>query len=260
MVSRAGASKVFSGHLTQMITLNAHLSVSKGNATILKDAQIECGAGECLTILGENGAGKSVLLRSLALIETGAIGTVEVLGQSFELAGRPLQAGPWPDLTLVLQGLALWPHLTARQNILLAWRERKSNERVTEAALEGIFSKLEIEELLDRKPNQMSGGQRQRVALARAFALQPRVLLLDEPSSALDARRSLNLAEVLQDLKASGVTIVMVTHNLGFADKVADRFAFVDGGRIVERGSWAMLSNARDESLKEYLRLNAVRL
>jgi ABC-type polar amino acid transport system ATPase subunit len=123
-----------------------------------------------------------------------------------------------------------------------------------------MFSKLEIVELLDRKPTQMSGGQRQRVALARAFALQPRVLLLDEPSSALDARRSLNLAEVLQELKASGVTIVMVTHNLGFADKVADRFAFVGGGRIVEKGAWATLSHARDEALKEYLKLNAVRL
>lgn len=252
--------EVRTGYIVAMNALSATLSVSKGDVSILTDAQIACGAGECLAILGENGAGKSVLLRSLALIEVGALGSVEVFGKSFKLMGHPLRNGPWPDLTLVLQGLALWPHLTARQNILLAWSFRDPAERLSADSLDKLFSKLEIQELLGRTPSQMSGGQRQRVALARAFALRPRILLLDEPSSALDARRSLDLAEVLQDLKTSGVAIIMATHNLGFADKVADKFVFIDRGLTVESGLWQKLAKAEDIALLRYLRLNAVHL
>ncbi len=243
-----------------MSALSAKLSVSKGDVRILTDAQLVCEAGECVAILGENGVGKSVLLRSLALIEAGAQGSVDVLGRSFALNGQPLKHGPWPDLTLVLQGLALWPHLTARDNIMLAWSDREPTERLPPDSLDNLFSKLEIQELLGRTPTQMSGGQRQRVALARAIALKPRVLLLDEPSSALDARRSLDLAEVLQDLKASGVAIVVVTHNLGFAAKVADKFVFIDRGHTVESGLWQKLAKAEDVALLRYLQLNAVQL
>lgn len=254
------SSEVLAGHFAAMSALTATLSVSKGDFHILSDAQLACEAGQCLAILGENGVGKSVLLRSLALIEAGAHGTVEILGESFELAGQPLSEGPWPDLTLVLQGLALWPHLTAKENITLAWSDRDPAQRLSPDSLDKLFSKLEIQELLDRTPSQLSGGQRQRVALARAFALRPKILLLDEPSSALDARRSLDLAEILQELKASGVAIIMVTHNLGFADKVADRFVFIDRGRTVESGLWQQLAKAEDVALLRYLRLNAVQI
>lgn len=243
-----------------MSALAAKLQITKGDVCILEAAELKCEKGECTVILGENGVGKSVLLRSLALIEAGAYGTVDVLGKTFELTGTPLKEGPWPDLTLVLQGLALWPHLTARENILLAWSERDSSKRVSEGALEELFRKLEIQELLNRYPNQMSGGQRQRVALARAFALKPDVLLLDEPSSALDARRSLDLAAILNELKVSGVAIVMVTHNLGFADKVADKFTFIDRRKTVESGDWRKLSKAEDPALQSYLRLNSIQL
>jgi ABC-type polar amino acid transport system ATPase subunit len=241
-----------------MTMLSANLSAVKGGQPILTDVQIDCAGGECVTILGENGAGKSVLLRALALIEDGVQGSVTVLGTQYILDGADLPEGPWPDLSIVFQSLALWPHLSGGENILLPWRSRGPSRRFSEGALATLFQALEIEHLIDRLPSQMSGGQRQRVALARAIALRPKILLLDEPSAALDARRSLALLSLLHDLKADGTALVMVTHSLGFAAQIADNYAFLHDGGIQAEGPWSSIGATKSEPLQAYLKLNAV--
>ena len=241
-----------------MTLLSARLSAAKGGQLILTDVQITCASGQCVAILGENGAGKSVLLRALALVEEGAQGEVTALGTQYDLDGETLPEGPWPDLSIVFQSLALWPHLTGGENILLPWRSRDTNRRLSDEALAALLKALEIEHLVERLPSQMSGGQRQRVALARAIALQPKILLLDEPSASLDARRSLALLSLLQDLKAGGTAIVMVTHSLGFAAQIADNFAFLHDGGIQSEGPWSSIAATTSAPLQAYLKLNAV--
>lgn len=235
------------------------LQVRKGDALVLAEASIECAPGECIVILGENGAGKSVFLRSLALSEPGAHGLVEVLGQPFELAGEPLEEGPWPDLTIVLQSLALWPHLNTQENILMPWRRRHVSKRLDDDQLKGLFDALDISSLIERLPAELSGGQRQRVAIARALALRPAVLLLDEPSSALDARHSAVLIDRLLALKGQGSALICVTHNLGFAAKIADRYLFLDRGRPVDAGPWGNLSQSPSPVIQTYLELNTLK-
>lgn len=241
-----------------MTLLSARLSAAKGGQPILTDVQITCASGQCVAILGENGAGKSVLLRALALVEQGAQGHVTAFGTQYNLDGESLPHGPWPDLSIVFQSLALWPHLSGGKNILLPWRSRDPERRLSDEALAALLQVLEIEHLVERLPSQMSGGQRQRVALARAMALQPKILLLDEPSASLDARRSLALLSLLQTLKAQGTAIVMVTHSFGFAAQIADQFVFLHDGCIQAEGPWSSIADTKSAPLQAYLKLNAV--
>lgn len=235
------------------------LSVVKGERPVLREIEFNCDGGQCVAILGENGAGKSVLLRSLALVENGAFGEVTVLGESYRLDGHAPAAGPWPDLSIVLQSIALWPHLTAEENIRLPWARRDAAARLSDDALMNMLRRLELLDLLVRYPSELSGGQRQRIAIARLFAVKPQVILLDEPSAAMDARQSLLLLALLEEQKRAGVSIIFATHNLGFADKLADEYVFVHEGEAIDGGYWGSLLGSSSSEVQSYLRLNAFR-
>lgn len=234
------------------------ISVTKGGNTLVRDANFECATGSTLVILGENGAGKSVLIRAAAGLDHDAIGRLEIVGQAWTLPIQAEKPGPWPDLTVVLQSLVLWPHLTGRGNIMLALRSRAGEHRKSTRELQDIFERLEVSNLLDKHPAHMSGGERQRIALARAIALRPKVLFLDEPSAALDGKQALAVGELLNELKAAGTAIVCITHNLGFASRVADRYAFIDRGAIVSEGDWSALRTDPHEVLKAYISMYAL--
>ena len=240
-----------------MTAISAQISVVK-ERQLLTNIDVQCELGQCLAILGENGSGKSLLLRSLGLVEEGAQGFVEVLDQRFDLDGTPPTEAPWPDLSIVLQSLALWPHLTAEQNIRLPWAHRQAARRLDEGELEELIGQLELRPLLGQHPTKMSGGQRQRVAIARALAVKPKVLLLDEPTSALDARRAMTVLQILLKAKAQGVSLIVVTHSLGFASKLADRYLFLHNGAAGEAGPWRDLPRTENAELKAYLELNSV--
>lgn len=234
------------------------LSVAKGGKPIVRGAHLECAAGSTLVLLGENGAGKSVLMRAAAGLDDDASGRIEVAGKSWTLPLQSEAPGPWPELTIVLQSLVLWPHLTGRGNIMLPLKSRAANQRMTAAELEDLFRRLEIDALLEKVPAHMSGGERQRIALARAVALRPKVLFLDEPSSALDGRQAIAIGDLLNGLKASGTAIVCITHNLGFASRVADSYAFIHQGTIASAGAWSAIRSDSNEALKAYVSMYAL--
>jgi ABC-type polar amino acid transport system ATPase subunit len=234
-----------------------NLMVIKSSKCILADVSLNGHQGEAVVVLGENGAGKSVLLRSAACIESGATGVVQFKNDVFYLPIESGQRGPWPKVTIGFQHLALWPHLSGRDNIFLPWRLTETNQRMPERELERLFDRMDLLPLLEKLPSEMSGGERQRIAVTRAVALGPEVLLLDEPSSALDARHAIDLSDLLNDLKRRGTIIICSTHNLGFGARIADRFVFIDQGKITASGAWNELSAPSNEALQAFLTLNA---
>jgi len=214
---------------------------------VLKGIDLTVQPGEVVALLGPSGSGKSTLLRTINHLETVDAGSVTVDG---EFIGYELRHGKLHELRereilqrrtqvgIVFQNFHLFPHLTALENIteapLALKRLRKSEAR--ELAL-GLLDRVGLAEKADAYPRQLSGGQQQRVAIARALALQPKVLLFDEPTSALDPELVGEVLDVIRDLAKLGTTLVIVTHEIGFAREVADRVVFLDQGRIVEQGT-----------------------
>jgi ABC-type polar amino acid transport system ATPase subunit len=239
------------------VFLVENLNVFKGAKHVMVDVSLTAHEGEVVVILGENGAGKSILLRSAACIESGATGKVQLAHDVFHLPIESGQSGPWPSITLGFQHLALWPHLSGRENVLLPWQLATTARRMPEAELEWLFGRMDLSPLLAKLPSEMSGGERQRIAIARAVALRPQVLLLDEPSSALDARHAIDLSDLLNELKKRGTIIICATHNLGFGARIADRFLFVEQGKIIAGGPWNELAATRHEAVQAFLSLNA---
>jgi ABC-type polar amino acid transport system ATPase subunit len=233
------------------------LNVFKGDKCVMLNVAFAGRKGEIVVVLGENGAGKSILLRSAACIEHGATGTIRLEHEIFHLPIASGQRGPWPNVTLGFQHLALWPHLSGRANVLLPWRAATTERRMSEAELEWLFNRMDLTHILEKLPSEMSGGERQRIAVTRAVALGPQVLLLDEPSSALDARHAIDLSDLLNELKRRGTLIICATHNLGFGARIADRFLFVDQGRIIASGAWNELATASNQVVQAFLSLNA---
>ncbi len=230
------------------------ISVRKGGKLLLKPVNLEVKPGHAMAVLGPNGAGKSLLLRASALIEDGASGQVTLGARSWSYPTPMDGEGPWPALTIVLQSLALWPHLTGRGNIETPIRSASPvTARFDE--MERLMTALDVHEVADRRPAAMSGGQRQRVALVRALVMQSQVLILDEPTSALDSGHAERLLNELLGQKQRGTCILFATHSLGFAMRLADRFAFIMDGALVRTGVWAQLFNASEPAIREYLRL-----
>jgi ABC-type polar amino acid transport system ATPase subunit len=241
------------------LLLARDISVRRGAATLLAEASLACAPGQCVAVIGDNGSGKTTLLRALAGFEPGASGSLTFKDRLVDLAEGEPEPVLWPDLTIVLQGLALWPNLTARENILMPWRQRDPAARLSESDLNVLIEAFDLASLLTRRPAAISGGQRQRVALARAFALNPRCLLLDEPSSALDARHTAGLVAHIQMAKARGTGIVCVTHNLGLAAKIADTFCFMADGRTLVSGAWSDVTRTGVGALDAFLDLHSLR-
>jgi ABC-type polar amino acid transport system ATPase subunit len=230
-----------------------NISTRFGQDEIVCDVSLIVQPGEITAVIGPSGGGKSTLLRSLSLLDPPTSGRVEIDAHSYEF---PRQNGqfdevPWPTLGVVFQQLFLWPHLTLRQNINLPLELRglDSQKRVAKELLDYF----ELEAAADRYPNETSLGQRQRAAFIRAIVLEPRYLLLDEITSALDVEHVAKVLEQLTRLKSEGVGILIVTHLLGFARRAADQVIFLDHGKIVDCGGPSILAAPESDRLRRFL-------
>ena len=222
---------------------------------VLKGINIEVAPGTITTIIGPSGCGKSTLLRSLALLDPPTSGTVILDDQTLEFPRHePIPVDKiWPRLTVVFQQLFLWPHITIRENALLPLRSHGISD--PEDRVDQIFRELGIDNLSHRYPNQLSLGQRQLGAIARSFALEPRYLLLDEITSALDVEYVAMILEFLKRLRDRGVALLLISHLIDFAKKSADQIVFMDGGTIIEQGSPKILENPQTDRLERFLGL-----
>jgi ABC-type polar amino acid transport system ATPase subunit len=210
--------------------------------------------GQVTVIIGPSGSGKSTVLRCVNHLETPTSGEIWVDGQRVLHNGRNLNAIR-AEVGMVFQQFNLFPHLTALENVMLAQRvvrkrDRAEAERVARQQLERVG----IPEKADAFPGQLSGGQQQRVAIARALAMNPKVMLFDEPTSALDPEMIKEVLDVMLDLAREGMTMVVVTHEMGFARNAASEIIFMDHGKIVEKGNPAdFYRNPREERTRLFL-------
>ena len=221
----------------------------------LKSASLEVRSGEVVVIVGPSGSGKSTLLRTFNGLETITGGEVVVDGHALHGRGADLQALR-QRVGMVFQQFNLFPHLTVLDNLTLAPRQvLKLSAADAEARARALLAKVGLSAKCDVYPAQLSGGQQQRVAIARALAMQPAVMLFDEPTSALDPEMVGEVLEVMRLLAAEGMTMCVVTHEMGFARAVADRVIFMDGGEILcEDAPAAFFDTPRHERLQAFLR------
>lgn len=231
-----------------------NLSKRFGTFEALADVSLDIASGEVVCIVGPSGAGKSTLIRCInRLEEFDRPGVITVDGVEVR-RGREL-AAIRANVGMVFQSFNLFPHLTVMQNITLApVRVRsKSAAEASELALK-LLERVGLLSQADKFPGQLSGGQQQRVAIARALAMEPRVLLFDEPTSALDPEMVGEVLDVMRSLAGSGVTMMVVTHEMEFARQVADRVVFMDAGRIIEIGTPDELFDApREDRTRDFL-------
>jgi general L-amino acid transport system ATP-binding protein len=203
----------------------------------LRGINLEIERGEVVCVIGPSGSGKSTLIRCINRLEDfEAESEIRVDGTPV-IPGRSL-AKVRAEVGMVFQGFNLFPHLSVRENVMLAPRRVRGTTRA-EAAVQAdrLLARVGITEQADKYPEHLSGGQQQRVAIARALAMEPQVLLFDEPTSALDPEMVGEVLDVMKSLAGTGVTMIVVTHEMGFARQVADRVIFMDAGEIIETGS-----------------------
>jgi glutamate transport system ATP-binding protein len=205
-----------------------------GETQVLHGIDLDVAAGEVVVIIGPSGSGKSTLCRCVNRLETITCGTITVDGVPLPAEGREL-ARLRADAGMVFQSFNLFGHLTALQNIMLApVRVRGAARAAAKERAHELLARVGLADKGDAYPAQLSGGQQQRVAIARALAMDPKVLLFDEPTSALDPEMIQEVLGVLVELAAEGMTMIVVSHEMGFAQQAADRVVFMDGGRILE--------------------------
>ncbi|ACS99737.1 amino acid ABC transporter ATP-binding protein [Paenibacillus sp. JDR-2] len=230
------------------------LKKSFGKANILNGIDAEIAKGEVVVVIGPSGSGKSTFLRCLNLLETPTDGVIEYEGK--RLTDRNTNINELrQSMGMVFQQFNLFPHKTVLQNITLA-PMKVQNAAKAEADKTGLelLRRVGLEEKRDTYPNRLSGGQKQRVAIARALAMRPHVMLFDEPTSALDPEMVGEVLDVMKSLAKEGMTMVIVTHEMGFAREVGDRLLFIDGGQIVEQGPpREVFANPRHPRTKEFL-------
>jgi ABC-type polar amino acid transport system ATPase subunit len=227
---------------------------SFGDQVVLDAIDLRIERGEAIVIAGPSGSGKSTLLRCINGLEPIDAGTVTFDGQRIDTAGRNL-ARLRTRIGMVFQQFNLFPHMTVRRNITLAPIKAKGvPEAEAKAKADELLERVGIPEKADAYPADLSGGQQQRVAIARALAMEPALMLFDEPTSALDPEMIREVLDVMRDLARSGLSMVVVTHEMGFAREVCDRLVFIDEGRIVEEGPpEEFFTSARSERAKEFV-------
>ncbi|AWV34068.1 amino acid ABC transporter ATP-binding protein [Paenibacillus sp. FSL R7-0048] len=208
-----------------------------GKLEILKGIDLEIKKGEVVVVIGPSGSGKSTFLRCLNLLEQPTGGEITFEGESITSKKHDINATR-EKMGMVFQQFNLFPHKTVLQNITLApIKVRKQQQAVADKFAMELLKTVGLEDKKDVYPAQLSGGQKQRIAIARALAMQPHVMLFDEPTSALDPEMVGEVLEVMKKLAEDGMTMVIVTHEMGFAREVGDRILFMDGGFIVEQGT-----------------------
>ena len=215
----------------------SHLQKSFGKLEVLKDISYDVHEGEVVVIIGPSGSGKSTFLRCMNKLEEISGGEIVVDGHN--LTDRHVDINKVREnVGMVFQHFNLFPHMNVLQNLMLAPVDLKkaTKEKARERALQ-MLRKVGMEDKAEAYPDQLSGGQKQRVAIARALCMIPDIMLFDEPTSALDPEMVGEVLQVTKQLAADGMTMVIVTHEMGFAREVADRVLFMDGGYIVEQGT-----------------------
>lgn len=215
----------------------SHLQKSFGKLEVLKDISYDVHEGEVVVIIGPSGSGKSTFLRCMNKLEEISGGEIVVDGHN--LTDRHVDINKVREnVGMVFQHFNLFPHMNVLQNLMLAPVDLKkaTKEKARERALQ-MLRKVGMEDKAEAYPDQLSGGQKQRVAIARALCMTPDIMLFDEPTSALDPEMVGEVLQVMKQLAADGMTMVIVTHEMGFAREVADRILFMDGGYIVEQGT-----------------------
>jgi polar amino acid transport system ATP-binding protein len=207
---------------------------SFGELKVLREISTEIHKGEVVAVIGPSGSGKSTFLRCLNLLETPTSGKIFIDGVEIT-APRTNIMRIRQNVGMVFQHFHLFPHMTVLKNVMYAPMQVKQISK-GDARLEGmeLLSKVGLAEKADVYPSKLSGGQKQRVAIARALAMKPDIMLFDEPTSALDPEMVKEVLEVMKDLTKTGITMAIVTHEMGFAREVADRILFLDGGRLAE--------------------------
>ncbi|WP_276521953.1 amino acid ABC transporter ATP-binding protein [Gordonia terrae] len=237
---------------------------SFGSVQVLKGISLEVARGEVLCLIGPSGSGKSTFLRCvnhLEVVNAGRlyvdgdlIGYRERSGKLYEMSAKDA-ATQRPDIGMVFQHFNLFPHRTALENVIEAPMQVKRQSR-SEAVDKAryLLDRVGLSTRADAYPAQLSGGQQQRVAIARALAMDPKLMLFDEPTSALDPELVGDVLKVMRELAASGMTMMVVTHEMGFAREVADQLVFMDGGVVVERGDpREVLSDPKEQRTREFL-------
>ena len=232
-----------------------NISKSFGTNLVLDGISLDVAQGEVVCVIGASGSGKSTLLRCVNGLETYDGGDITVEGQRVDQVGRHMIAIR-ERVAMVFQRFNLFPHRTALENVMEGPIYVKHESR-NAAALKArnLLAQVGLAGKEDAYPRNLSGGQQQRVAIARALAMQPRAILFDEPTSALDPELVGEVLAVMRALADQGMTMIVVTHEMGFAREVADRVVFIDRGHIVEQGpARAVLSDPQHERTKDFLR------
>lgn len=225
-----------------------------GELHVLCGIDLEVNIGEVVVIFGPSGSGKSTFIRTINRLETHQEGKIVIDGIELTDNMKEISAVR-REIGMVFQQFNLFPHLTALENVSIGPRRVRawSEERSRRVAMD-LLARVDIPEQADKYPSQLSGGQQQRVAIARALAMQPKIMLFDEPTSALDPEMINEVLDVMVELGKSGMTMLVVTHEMGFARAVADRLCFFDFGKIVESGTTEELfDNPKEERTKEFL-------
>lgn len=231
-----------------------NLKKSFGELNVIKDISVDIYEGEVVCVIGPSGSGKSTFLRCLNKLEFSDAGKIIV--NTFDINDKNIDINHVrEDIGMVFQHFNLFPNLTVLENIMLAPVKLKklSKEEAREKGM-SLLTRVGLEAKADIYPQQLSGGQKQRVAIARALAMNPSIMLFDEPTSALDPEMVGEVLNVMKELAKAGMTMVVVTHEIGFAREVADRVIFMDGGYIIEEGSpEEVLKNPKQERTISFL-------
>ena len=227
-----------------------------GNNEVLKGIDCDIEAGEVVCVIGPSGSGKSTFLRCINCLEQPTAGTVRVDGNLMDANASNID-DLREDVGMVFQHFNLFPHLTVMENVTIApvLRKKMGKDEANQVARQ-LLERVGLADKADAMPNSLSGGQKQRVAIARALAMRPGLMLFDEPTSALDPEMVGEVLDVMRQLANEGMTMVVVTHEMGFARQVADRVLFVDGGVIAEEGTPDdVFGNPKNERTQNFLKM-----
>ena len=240
--------------MSELVLQVQHLSKSFGSHEILRDIDFSVHAGDVTSIIGASGSGKSTLLRCINLLETPSDGHILFHGQ--DMAGRHTNAAAYrAKVGMVFQSFNLFNNMTVLQNCMVGQIKvlKKKPDEAREMALR-YLRQVGMAPYINARPQQLSGGQKQRVAIARALCMEPDVLCFDEPTSALDPEMVGEVLDLMRDLAKEGMTMAVVTHEMGFAREVADRVVFMADGKILEEGTPAELfDRPKDPRLQDFL-------